>query len=158
MNPNIGISDKNRAAVVKLLQGLLADEHVIYLKTRNAHWNVTGPHFNHLHKFFEEQYDQVEGFIDELAERIKQLGGHAPGTFKEYLAATRLKEHPGREFSAQEHVEQLLKDHETLIRQLRGDAESAGGKHADAGTEDFLVGLMESHEKMAWMLRASLKA
>lgn len=158
MEAKIGITDDGRAGVAGLLQVLLADEHVLYLKTRNAHWNVTGPMFKPLHDFFEGQYDELEGFIDDIAERIQQVGHPAVGTFAEYLKLTRLKELEGFGHDAKEYVRILLNDHETLIRHLRKDLEKAQDTHADVGTGDFLTGLMQSHEKMAWMLRATLKS
>jgi starvation-inducible DNA-binding protein len=157
MNPEIGLPEKSRTAIVKILQALLADEFVLYVKTRDAHWNVTGPHFNHLHAFFEEQYDGIEEHIDEVAERIRQLGGHAPGSMAEYLKLARLKEGSGKVSAAQDFLAALLSDQEAIIRQLRSDVDTVGNKLGDAGTNDFLTGLMEDHEKMAWMLRASLK-
>ncbi len=60
MKPSIGISDSNRQAVVKTLNTLLADEYVLYTKTRNYHWNVVGPQFNDLHKFFQAQYEELD--------------------------------------------------------------------------------------------------
>ena len=60
MKPNIGLSDKERVGVAKILSTLLSDEYVIYTKTRNYHWNVVGPHFNDLHKFFEAQYEALD--------------------------------------------------------------------------------------------------
>ena len=93
--------------MVKLLVPLLADEYVLSTKTRNAHWNVTGPHFSHLHKFFQDQYSELDEQIDDLAERIRQLGVLAPATLAEFTKTTRLKEHPGREYSAQEFVHEL---------------------------------------------------
>jgi starvation-inducible DNA-binding protein len=157
MNPNIGITDKDRTSVVKILNALLADEYVLYTKTRNYHWNVVGPQFNDLHKFFGEQYEQLDGFVDEVAERARQLGGHSVATLAEFVEAARLKEHPGQYPGAEEMLEGLLTDHETLIRQLRADADVTADKYHDMGTNDFLVGLMENHEKMAWMLRAFLE-
>jgi starvation-inducible DNA-binding protein len=157
MNPNLGITDKDRTAVVKILNTLLADEYVLYTKTRNYHWNVVGPQFNDLHKFFGEQYEQLDGLVDDVAERARQLGGHSVATLSEFVEEARLKEHPGQYPSAEEMLENLLADHETIIRQLRVDAAIASDKLHDAGTNDFLVGLMESHEKMAWMLRSFLE-
>ncbi|PYM68819.1 MAG: DNA starvation/stationary phase protection protein [Candidatus Rokuibacteriota bacterium] len=157
MNPNIGIADKDRTGVVKILNALLADEYVLYTKTRNYHWNVVGPQFNDLHKFFGEQYEQLADFVDAVAERARQLSGHSVATLGEFMEATRLKEHPGQYPAADEMLENLLGDHETIIRQLRADADTAASKFHDAGTNDFLTGLMESHEKMAWMLRAFLE-
>ena len=59
MNPNIGLSEEQRSAVVKILNTLLSDEYALYTKTRNYHWNLLGPQFNDLHKFFEEQYTEL---------------------------------------------------------------------------------------------------
>jgi starvation-inducible DNA-binding protein len=157
MNPNIGIADQDRTGVVKILNALLADEYVLYTETRNYHWNVVGPQFNDLHKFFGEQYEQLDDFVDDVAERARQLGGHSVATLGEFMEATRLKEHPGQYPAADEMLENLLGDHETIIRQLRADADTAASQFHDAGTNDFLTGLMESHEKMAWMLRAFLE-
>ncbi|HXH81580.1 MAG TPA: DNA starvation/stationary phase protection protein [Candidatus Tectomicrobia bacterium] len=155
MTPNIGIADRDRQAVVEILNTVLADEFALYAKTRNYHWNVVGPQFNDLHKFFESQYEQLDEVIDDVAERVRALGGRALGTLEEFRAATRLKEDPGAVPSARDMLATLLADHESVIRALRGDLEAAAAK-GDQGTNDFLTGLMEKHEKMAWMLRASL--
>lgn len=155
MKTNIGISDKNRKEVSAILSQLLGDEHVLYTKTRNAHWNVVGSDFHAMHLFFEEQYGKLEEFIDEIAERIRSLANAAPGSMKEMLAQARLKEMPGALHSSADFIKALLQDHEQIIRQIREDAPRCE-KLDDDGTNDFLVGLMESHEKMAWMLRSSL--
>ncbi len=152
MKTNIGLTDNQRKSVVHLLSTLLADEYVLYTRTRNYHWNVDGPHFNDLHKFFESQYETLDGNIDEIAERIRALGHKTPATLGEFLKATRLKENPIH-VGAKEMVSFLLFDHETIIRALRSDVEETA-KQGDAGTSDFLTGLMEQHEKTAWMLRA----
>ena len=154
MKPNIAINDTQRAAVVEILDTLLADEYLLYTKTRNYHWNVVDPQFNDLHKFFEAQYEEIDDMIDEVAERARALGGQALGTLAELVKRARLKETPGRYPDANGMLADLLADHEALIRHLRTDAEAVMDKHGDAGTNDFLVGLMEKHEKMAWMLRA----
>ena len=154
MKPNIGINDAQRAAVVEILNTLLSDEYVLYTKTRNYHWNVVGPQFNDLHKFFEAQYEELNGIVDEVAERARTLGGNALGTLAEFTQYARLKEQPGKTPDAKGMLAVLLADHEAVIRSLRADAEVTMDKHKDAGTNDFLVGLMEKHEKMSWMLRA----
>ncbi len=157
MSPNLGIDPKDRAGAVKILNALLADEYVLYTKTRNYHWNVVGPQFNDLHKFFAEQYEAIGDFVDDVAERARTLGGHAVATLGEFAEAARLKEHPGQYPSAEDMLENLLADHEAIIRQLRTDADAAGTELHDVGTNDFLIGLMEEHEKMAWMLRSFLE-
>ena len=151
LKTQIGLSDAAREAVCELLSGILADEYVLYTKTRNFHWNVTGPRFNDLHKFFEAQYDDLAEKIDAVAERIRSLGRLSPGSLTEFSRLSRLKDHSGPA-TASQMCAALLADHEALIRQLRGDVEAVAAQ-GDAGTNDFLTGLMEEHEKMAWMLR-----
>ncbi|MBC7778955.1 MAG: DNA starvation/stationary phase protection protein [Proteobacteria bacterium] len=157
MKVNIGLKDGARASVIGILNKLLADEFVLYTKTRRFHWNVVGPDFSELHKFFEAQYEAIEAFIDDVAERARALDGTASGSLKEFLALTRLEEKSGTNPQAQGMIEALLGDHETIVRNLRADLDEVGEKHGDAGTNDFLTGLMEQHEKMAWMLRAYLR-
>jgi len=153
---NIGLKEGSRTSVVRILNTLLADEFVLYTKTRRFHWNVVGSDFSELHKFFEAQYDEVDEIIDAVAERARALGGVAAGSLKEFLAAARIEEGAGKNPDARGMVEALLADHEAIVRSLRGDIEAVGDKHGDAGTNDFLTGLLEQHEKMAWMLRAYL--
>jgi starvation-inducible DNA-binding protein len=157
MKMNIDLSDEQRDSVVKILNTLLSDEYVLYTKTRNYHWNVLGPQFNDLHEFFEEQYTELTEVVDDVAERARSLGGWAFGTLSEFSRHTRLNEHPDQYPNARQMIANLLADHETIIRQLRIDLETAETHH-DMGTNDFLTGLMAKHEKMAWMLRAFLEA
>ena len=154
MKTNIGIPDASRDGVIKLLAPLLADEYLLYTKTRNYHWNVVGPQFNDLHKFFEGQYEALNEVVDDVAERARSLGGKAYGTLTEFSQHTRLKEQPGKQPPALTMVANLQADHEAMVRTLRADLATVMEKHNDAGTSDFLTGLMEKHEKMAWMLRS----
>ncbi len=152
---NIGLTHEQRTGVAELLNVHLANAHVLYIKTRNYHWNVQSRRFAELHEFFEEQYDQIAAEIDELAERVRQLGVFAPGTMAEFLQLATLKEEPGVVPAPQTMIANLLADHESIIRALREDVEKTDDLD-DEGTADFLTGLMEAHEKMAWMLRAHL--
>jgi starvation-inducible DNA-binding protein len=151
---HIGLSNDQRRGVIDILNPLLADEFVLYTKTRNYHWHVVGPQFNDLHTLFETQYRALGEIVDEVAERARALGGNALGTLAEFMPQTRLKEHPGHYPAARDMIADLLADHETVIRQLRVDLEMCADVYEDMGTNDFLIGLMTQHEKMAWMLRA----
>lgn len=157
MKPNIGIQDKSRQTAAEMLNTLLSDEYLLYTKTRNCHWNVTGPHFSELHKFFESQYEALDDIVDQVAERARTLGGRSLGSLTEFSKNTRLKESVGETPNSREMLATLLSDHETVIRSLRTDLEIASNKLGDMGTSDFLTGLMEEHEKMAWMLRSFLE-
>lgn len=156
MKPNIGINTKNLLETSKLLNTLLADEFTLYAKTRNYHWNVTGPGFSELHKFFEAQYEQLDEMMDEVAERVRMLGHYSLGSLGAFVKTTRLTEGQD-ESTADKMIQNLLDDHETIIRQVRNDIDLVNEKYKDAGTADFLTGIMESHEKMAWMLRSHLR-
>ncbi len=157
METKIGLSNQNMAEVAKSLNILLADETILYIKTRNAHWNVEGPDFHTQHLFFESQYDELEGIIDEVAERVRQLGHYAVGTMREYLQLTHLTEMKYGANDSQGIINELLGDHEQIIMHLRGVIGEFSEKYEDEGNSDFVNSLMQKHEKLAWMLRAHLK-
>lgn len=154
IEPNIGLNKNSRQAVSNMLNSLLADEYLLYTKTQNYHWNVTGLMFNDLHTFFGKQYQQLAEIVDSVAERIRALGERSHGTMQEFLDNARLKEMPGVVPAAQEMIKNLLEDHEAIIRTLRIDIEATTNEFEDAGTNNFLSDLITRHEKMAWMLRA----
>lgn len=156
MQTEIGIKSADSAEVAHSLNRLLADEHVLYIKTRNAHWNVESPDFLSIHRFFEEQYKQLEEIIDEVAERIRTIGHYAEATLEKFLQETHLSEQAREKNDSAGFMRSLLEDHETIIVHLREDIERFTNDWRDAGTADFITGLMETHEKMAWMLRAHL--
>ncbi len=153
MKPNIGISDKNLQSISALLSSILSDAVLIYTKTRKFHWNVKGESFMEIHKLFESQYTQLEEAIDEIAERISKLGSPVIGTMKEFLSLTRLNEAVDKYPARMDMIKELLNDHETVIKALRKGIEDCDKKYSDAGTADFLTGLMEQHETIAWTLR-----
>ena len=153
MKPNIGITEKNLKSVTDLLGKSLADVHVLYIKTRKFHWNVKGPSFMELHKLFESQYEKLAGAIDEIAERISKLGNSVPGTMEEFLKEASLKETPGKIPDQEGMINELLSDHETIIKALRVQIDACADKYSDKGTADFLTGLLQEHETIAWTLR-----
>jgi starvation-inducible DNA-binding protein len=156
MKTNIGISEKNLENTSTILSTILSNEMTLYVKTRKSHWNVTGESFMELHKLFENQYTQLEESIDAVAERIGKLGHKTIGTMHEFLKHSFIKENPGEYASSKDMLKELLKDHETVIIQLRKGIDNCAGKNKDAGTADFLTGLMEKHETTAWILRRYL--
>ncbi len=154
MSVNIGISDKDRAAIAEGLSKLLADSYTLYLKTHNYHWNVTGPLFNTLHLMFEQQYTELATAVDEIAERIRALGHPAPGSYRAYARLTEIEEEEGVP-AAEEMIEQLVKGQEAVVRTARTVfpvVETA----SDEATADLLTQRMQAHEKNAWMLRSML--
>jgi starvation-inducible DNA-binding protein len=157
METQIGIKPEYLADVAHSLNRLLADEHVLYIKTRNAHWNVEGPDFHAQHKFFEEQYEELEDIIDEVAERVRALGHYAVATMQKFLELTHLTEEARETNDSEGFIKELLEDHRTIIMHLRDCIDRYANEWHDMGTSDFITGLIKKHEKMAWMLRAHLK-
>lgn len=150
MQVNIGLS--NTEQICAMLAKILADEHVLSIKTHGAHWNVEGPDFAAAHAFFGGQYDDINGFIDEVAERIRQLGVKAPASMTEYVSKSEITEAIKGDTSRVFYMALAL-DHETVIRYMRIAIEKIDA-WGDCGTANFLQDLMTRHEKMAWMLRS----
>lgn len=157
MKTAIGITDSHRQAVATELAKILADETVLYTKTKNAHWNIEGADFYDKHKFFETQFGQLDTMIDSVAERIRSIGHYAPATLKSCLGLTHLTEQTREKNDSHGFISELLADHESIIIVLRGHIKSFTNEFHDLGTSDFVTGLMEAHEKMAWFLRSHLK-
>jgi starvation-inducible DNA-binding protein len=150
-----GINTEDRAKVVESLSTVLADAYMLYLKTHNFHWNVTGPMFSSLHVMFEEQYTEQWNALDDIAERIRALGHFAPATYKRYAELSSITEEP-EVLSAKEMIRQLVDGNEILTRTLRAGVKVAD-EIDDFPTADMLTTRMEVHEKNAWMLRSFLE-
>ena len=155
MHMDTGISTEDRAKIVESLSTVLADAFMVYLKTHNFHWNVTGPMFSTLHVMFEEQYTEQWNALDEIAERIRALGHFAPATSKRYVELSNISEEP-EVLSAKDMIRQLVDGNEILVRTLRAGVNVAD-ELDDFPTADMLTTRMEVHEKNAWMLRSFLE-
>jgi starvation-inducible DNA-binding protein len=149
---NIGISEKERKQVCKGLSKLLADSYILYLKTQNYHWNVTGKMFSSLHILFEEQYQDLAEAVDVIAERIRALGEFAPGTFAQFTKFTSIKEENNIP-TAEEMIHNLVVGNEAVVTTAREIIDLCESAQDDV-TADLMVERMQKHEKNAWMLRS----
>ncbi|NJK49603.1 DNA starvation/stationary phase protection protein [Candidatus Gracilibacteria bacterium] len=154
---NIGLTDEQRQGVCELLNRDLSDAYLLLIKTKKYHWDVVGPQFRSLHELWEEQYQTLTASIDSMAERIRALGSYPVGTAKGFLEMASIQEAAGTIPRATEMVAQLVEDHEQIIRNLREHIDACSEQFHDEGTADFLTGLMEGHEEMAWMLRSFIE-
>ena len=157
MKADIGVPQDRLQEMSTRLNVLLADEHVLYVKTRNFHWNVTGKSFYEYHEFFEQLYTELAEKIDEIAEEVRTLGHFSIGSMKDFLELSRLlesKQHATKD--ALKMIEELKDDHETIVKQTKQDIAKAE-EFDMATTADFLVDIVRYHEKRAWMLRAYLE-
>lgn len=152
---NINVVKESRKEISELLNQLLADEFVLYTKTRNFHWNVTGPNFQEYHKFLEATYGEIEVNIDDTAERVRTLGHRPLSSLKEYLDNTSLKENTTK-LSAKEMLKELAQDYEAMTISIRSKLDSAS-ELEDVGTEDYLTGILQEYEKKLWMLKSMVE-
>lgn len=153
-NIDIGIPESDRKEISQGLSRLLADSYMLYVKTHNYHWNVTGPHFHSLHAMFEEQYSELAPAIDEIAERIRALGFFAPGSFKAFSGLSKIKEEVDVP-DAMTMVKNLVNAHEQLLQTAR-EVLPACEKGNDEASLDLLTQRLHVHSKTAWMLRSML--
>lgn len=153
---HIGISEQDRGAIAGALSKLLADTFTLYLTTHNFHWNVTGPMFNTLHTMFMAQYTELWNAVDPIAERIRSLGHHAPGSYAQFGATTSLQDAPGTPPKALEMVRILVEGHEAVARTAR-EIFPLVDRANDEPTADLLTQRLTVHEQTAWMLRSLLE-
>jgi starvation-inducible DNA-binding protein len=154
VNVNIGLSINVRQQIAQNLSLLLSDSFVLYTKTQNFCWNITNPQFYSIHLFLKGEIEKLSQDHKEIAERIRILGEQFPGSLKQFLAMTSLKESDG-DLTADEMLLNLINDHETICRFIR-DRIILVSKLRDEGTAALLVQLLCSHEKSVWMLRSQL--
>lgn len=150
-----GISHENREEIVNGLSNVLADSYMLMLKTLNYHWNVRGSMFHSIHLMTEEQYNEMLGAVDKIAERIRALGFLSPGTVEAFSESSKIKS--GVNTKTQEDmVAELVADHEHLSIHCRNVLRIAD-EYGDEGTVDLLTGRLNKHAKYAWMLRSLLE-
>ncbi|MDP1588561.1 MAG: Dps family protein [Prosthecobacter sp.] len=152
---DIGISEADRTEIAAGLSRLLADSYTLYLQRHNFHWNVTGPMFQTLHVMFETHYTELALAVDVIAERIRSLGMHAPGTYGDFVRLSSIKEVPGVP-KAKEMIQLLVLGHEAVVRTARSIFPVVE-KAADEASADLLTQRIQLHEKTAWMLRSLLE-
>lgn len=148
------LDEKTIDQMTGMLTKLLADTFVLYVKTLNFHWNMIGPEFFMYHRLLEEQYQEMAQGIDDLAERIRQLGRVSPGSMEEFLKLSNMAE-AIRPPSQNEMVKILVLDNEEIEETIH-KANAFADSVLDQGTSDLLNGRIRAHAKNAWLLRSNL--
>ena len=155
--PYIGITAENRQAIANQLSKILADEFVLYSKTLNFHWNIEGPDFHSVHLYLETLYEQQQKIIDTIAEKIRMIGHYVPASLKNYSEMSHLTEKTKGKNHSHSIFSELLEDHESIIVFIRKEIRPIADQWKAEGISDYITGLMEQHEKTAWVLRSHLK-
>jgi starvation-inducible DNA-binding protein len=149
-----GIKAECIPQIVQNLSVALASTYNLYLKTQGFHWNNVGPLFYSLHKLSEDQYQELAEATDTLAERIRAFGHIAPASFSQFIELSRIKE-DNPILTTQENLQNLIADHEIMASFLRESSQQAQ-EFNDEATADLYASRIATHEKYAWMLRATI--
>ncbi len=149
------MTDQSENAVVKSLSGLLANSYLLYVKTHNYHWNVTGPMFSTLHTLFETQYTELATAVDEIAERIRALDAFAPGSLAAFSELAQVEEERG-DPDAKQMIRNLVADQQAVVEAAHNVIEAAE-QNNDQASADLATRRMDIHQKNAWMLRSHLE-
>ncbi len=150
------LPEKTRVAVVELLQARLLDAVDLQTQTKQAHWNVKGPNFIALHELFDKVNEDVEEYVDELAERIVQLGGYAESGIRAVAKGTTLPEYP-RLTKGHDHVEALSNALAIFGKAVRAGIDAAD--HAgDKDTADLFTEISRGVDKWLWFVESHLRA
>src|SRR5437667_1844056 len=146
-----------RTQVIELLNARLADCTDLQTQTKHAHWNVKGPNFIALHELFDKVNEQVEDYVDEIAERAVQLGGVAEGTARMVAKRSSLSEYPANTVDGRSHVDALssaLAAFGTAVRKAIDQANELG----DLDTADLFTEVSRGIDKWLWFVEAHLQA
>lgn len=138
------------------LNHILANEFALFTKSLNYHWNITGPRFHSIHTFLEGHYKKQLEIMDNIAERVRTLGEAPYGTLERLKNVMDIKEINGRHLSSSEMLEDLFETNLKIQEAIKEKIKASEDFKYDPGTEDFLVGVLQEHETMSWMLKSHL--
>jgi starvation-inducible DNA-binding protein len=147
----------SRVEVIGLLNQRLADIIDLQTQLKQAHWNVKGPHFIGLHELFDKIAEEVESYVDMIAERIVQLGGIAEGTVRVAASRSRLEEYPLDIADGAAHVEAVARALSTFGREARMTIDETDGLD-DADTADIFTEVSRGIDKWLWFVEAHTQA
>tara|TARA_B100001971_G_scaffold215192_1_gene259860 strand:- start:113974 stop:114471 length:498 start_codon:yes stop_codon:yes gene_type:complete len=150
------ISEEHVHRITDFLNNLLANEYALFTKTLNYHWNVTGPRFHSMHNFLEDQYKSLLTIMDDVAERVRVVGETPISTVSSLKNAMDITETNGERLSANDMLKDLFETHLMIQTSMKNLVKDESLFTDDPGTEDFLVGLLQTHEEMSWMIKSHL--
>lgn len=151
------LSEKVRSQMIKLCNQQLADTFDLLSQTKQAHWNVRGPHFFELHKLFDEFAEVVEDYVDKIAERATSLGGVAMGTVRMAAKSSTLDEYPADIHNGMDHVKALA-DRIAAVGKSSREAIDTADEAGDQGTADLFTEIVRGTDKYLWFVEAHLRA
>ena len=151
------LPEDTRKKVIELLNARLADSIDLQTQTKQAHWNVKGPSFIALHELFDKVNEDVEDYVDDIAERVVQLGGVAKGTARMAATESKLAEYPAKAIDGHSHVEALSSALAAYGKLVRAAIDQSGDLK-DMDTADLFTEVSRGTDKWRWFVEAHLQA
>ncbi len=151
LNTPTDLSDEAITEISKALNGLLADTFALYLKSKNFHWHVSGPHFRDYHLLLDEQATQIEASIDVLAERVRKIGGTTIRSIGHIAKLQRVKDNDEEFVLPGDMLSELMADNKAQIENMR-KAHKLADDHEDVATASLLEVFIDEAEKRCWFL------
>ena len=151
LNTPTDLSDDAIQEVSEALNGLLADTFALYVKTKNFHWHVSGPHFRDYHLLLDEQAAQIEASVDILAERVRKIGGTTIRSIGHIAKLQRVKDNDEEIVLPGDMLSELMADNKAHIENMR-KAHKIADEHEDVATASLLEKFIDEAEKRCWFL------
>ena len=148
--------DNAKKALVNALNGTLADHIALYVKTKNFHWHVAGPHFRDLHLMFDEQASQLIGLVDVIAERVLKIGATTLTSIGSVARATSIEDEDNAGLSAEKMIAQLRDDNSKLLERLK-EVKDTSEQAGDNATNGMVDDWIDQAEERVWFLTQTLK-
>jgi starvation-inducible DNA-binding protein len=150
------LDGKAVSEISKALNGILADSFALYLKTKNFHWHVSGPHFRSYHLLFDDQAAEIFATTDEIAERIRKIGGTTLRSIKDVGKHQSIVQNDEDYVTAGHMVRELMNDNKKVAAAMR-KAHKVADEHEDVATASLLENYIDATEKRTWFLFESAR-
>jgi starvation-inducible DNA-binding protein len=147
----VDLPNEASRAVTTALNEILADTFVLYVKTKNFHWHVSGPHFRDYHLMFDEQSEQILATVDEIGERVRKIGGTTLRSIGHISKLTTLAENNAEFVEPQDMLAELIRDHQKFVVSMR-KAHKIADDNDDVATASLLETWIDGAEKRLWFL------
>ncbi len=144
-------------AISAALNAILADSFALYLKTKNFHWHVSGPHFRDYHLLLDEQAEQIFSITDEIAERVRKIGGVTLKSIGQIAGLQRIKDNEDDFVAPVEMLRELMNDNKAVVEHMR-QAHKIADEHEDVATASQLEVYIDGAEKRVWFLFEASRA
>ena len=145
------LSDAAVRDISAKLNVVLADVFALYLKTKNFHWHVSGPHFRDYHLMLDDQSEQIFDTTDEIAERVRKIGGTTLRSIGQIADLQTIKDNNEKFVPAHEMLRELMNDNKALVAEMR-EAHEVADKNNDSATTSLLENFIDQAERRTWFL------